>query len=64
MKTTVERAIEQASQFVHENQGTFAANISYWTEAIAGQLLKFQFNEFKLEQISQKDIETELAKYL
>jgi hypothetical protein len=66
--TNTDRARQQAAQFIHEHHEIFAADIDFWTEAIAGQLLKFQFNEFKLEvttsHVSQQDIDNELAKYL
>jgi hypothetical protein len=64
MKTTTERAREQAAKFVQKNINKFSEHPELWIESITLELLQFQFNEFKLEQISQKDINNELAKYL
>lgn len=64
MKTTTERAREQAAQFVQKNINKFSEHPELWIETITLELLQFQFNEFKLEQITPKDIETELAKHL
>jgi hypothetical protein len=61
--TNTDRARQQAAQFIHQHHEMFAADIDFWTEAIAGQLLKFQFNEFKRE-VTQDQIDNELAKYL